>query len=225
MYIVLATLGLLIHQESTLELPVKVSKSASIACFLKSGDGGGTAIHLGERFSISWFLTSLHEVEGENTFEISWFEDFGLDSSFSKNKAGSIPGGIIVAKDKDADLALLRFDNSRYPIPVPKIPKLGQFLPPKIPVWSVGCDKGFPTIEATQLTGKKLFRTPNGQAFHWETRDGTKPGRSGGPLINEKGEWIGLCHGVQNGKGYYTHAIEIRAFLVKNQLGWALGAE
>ncbi len=225
MNIVISALSLLIAQLQPLELPPNVSKAASIACFLKAGEGGGSAIHLGERFSVSWFLTSLHEVEGENSFEISCFEEFSLNTDSSKIKTGTITGGVLVARDKDSDLALLRFDNSRIPIMVPKVPKLGQFLPPKVPVWSVGCEKGYPTIEATQLTGKKLFRTPNGQAFHWETKDGTKPGRSGGPLINEKGEWIGLCHGVQNGKGYYTHAIEIRAFLVKNQLGWVMGTD
>jgi len=185
-----------------LEIPPEVSRSASIACFLKAGEGGGTAIHLGQRSSVAWFLTSRHEIVGESSFEISWFDPFVIGENSSKDKTGTLAGGKVVSTDPSSDLALIQFDNLRYPIPNPKVPKLDQYIPPRVPVWSVGCEKGYPTIEGTKLLGKKLLKTADGNAFHWETEGGTVPGRSGGPLINAKGEWIGLCHGVQTEKGF-----------------------
>lgn len=215
----------LISLGQPLEIPPEVTKSATIACFLKAGEGGGTAIHLGQRASIAWFLTSRHEIVGESTFEISWFEPFTLGENSSKTKSGTLTGGRVAATEPSSDLALIQFENLRYPIPNPKVPKLDQYLAPRVPVWSVGCEKGYPTIESTKLLGKKLLKTADGNAFHWETESGTVPGRSGGPLFNLKGEWIGLCHGVQNGKGFYTHNLEIRAFLQKNNLSWVFGAD
>ena len=215
----------MLSQNQLLEIPPEVSRSASIACFLKAGEGGGTAIHLGQRSSVAWFLTSRHEIVGESSFEISWFDSFALGENANKSKTGTLNGGRVVATDPSSDLALIQFDNLRYPIPNPKIPKLEQYLPPRVQVWSVGCEKGYPTIESTKLMGKKLLKTADGNAFHWETEAGTVPGRSGGPLLNAKGEWIGLCHGVQNGKGFYTHHLEIRAFLQKNNLAWVFGTD
>jgi S1-C subfamily serine protease len=45
-------------------------------------------------------------------------------------------------------------------------------------------------------------------------------GRSGGPLIDQRGFVIGICSGTSDGKGYFTHTHEIHRFLKQNAFDW-----
>lgn len=211
---------LLVAGQGGTVIPYEVIKYAGNTCYLRVGEGGGSGVIMGQKGPTSYILTSAHQILDENSIQISWFKPFSLDGEVSKKPGGPPAFGYLYGKKEPiSDLALLAVDIKEMSWDRVKIPKKDTYVNPRSVVYSVGCEEEYPTIKITQLLGRKLFSTiANEYAFHWETRDITKPGRSGGPLFGPKGELLGICHGYQGDRGFYTHHLEILAFLKKNNL-------
>ena len=220
MNIVIAAGVLLVAAQADSQVPYDVTRYAANTCFLRIGEGGGSGVILGQRGQKLYILTSAHQILSEESILVSWFKPFGLQEMESKKPVGPPVSGMIFGeKDLVADLALITVESKELFLDKVKMAKKEAYVRPRSLVYSVGCEQGFPTIEVTQLIGRKLFSTiPNEFAFHWETVDITKPGRSGGPLFSAKGELLGVCHGYKENRGFYTHHLEILAFLKRNNI-------
>jgi S1-C subfamily serine protease len=127
------------------------------------------------------------------------------------------------------DLAVLRLPAGKrtwraVPLAPAEIPDLVKNTHPERG-WAIGCDDGKdPLLEAVPVTGARLIRRKDGEknAFFWESAGKIVAGRSGGPLLDEKGRLIGICSGMQKDSSYYTHSFEIASALKLNGLKWLL---
>lgn len=101
-------------------------------------------------------------------------------------------------------------------IPLPKPfdrPKVMQ-LP--LPALSIGCDYGaLPTAKAETIRARKLVKRQSELtgAFFWQVDSPPVQGRSGGPLLDRKGQLIGICVASRENLGYFLHLDEIHAHL------------
>ena len=137
----------------------------------------------------------------------------------------------VVERWPDSDLALLRF-TVREGEKIPQLPLAGPGQRPKtypVPVWTVGLSDvpgvAAPTkavtVRVDRVGAKQAIHPPGrGLTFYWETDQPPESGRSGGPLLDEKGRVIGLCEAARGSHGYYTHLDEILAALKKGGYGW-----
>jgi hypothetical protein len=86
---------------------------------------------------------------------------------------------------------------------------------------AVGCSDGAaPTGLIDKTVGNKRIRREGkqGTARFWEVNREYKEGRSGGPLLDAHGHLLGMLSGTSNGRSYFCHVEEIRAFLQKEGL-------
>lgn len=184
----------------------------------------GSGVVLRQKGAFVYVLTANHLVEKTERLEV------GLFSAKSYPKPEHVATSVeVLARSKDADLALLRLTvrnpvSARLPIcPAKLVPTEKEF-----PVLTVGCDDGLaPTCRLDAVRDKKRIRKPgeNGAALVWEAAAEPAKGRSGGPLIDRRGQVIGLCSGRSDGKGYYCHLDEICRFFKQNGFSWLLEEE
>lgn len=121
-----------------------------------------------------------------------------------------------MAIDKDKDLALLRMDIGLSPAVVPIASSSNDRK-----AYSIGYDQmTWPAVKAKatiSATGSRVT----------ETLEPPVPGRSGGGLINEKGELIGICQGidVRTNRGVYASLTCIHRFLSECKHEWLIQGE
>ncbi len=166
-----------------------------------------------------YLLTAEHVVAGAERLEVSTFSAASYprpdNTYFSAD---------VVTKRKDQDVALLRLP-TRDPMPGSL-----RICPPglvprekTVPVMSVGCSNGeAPTCLIDRVLGSKRVRKEagGGVSLVWELSRQHAPGRSGGPLLDKRGDLIGVCSGTTPEKGYYCHIDEIHAWLKKSGYAW-----
>ena len=126
----------------------------------------------------------------------------------------------VLNADDRSDLAILRAPvGPSFEVTVAKLADLAE---PEY-AYSSGCvGRSPPKIYTEQilradnlairLLGKKTER------FMWETLRPQESGRSGGPLLNDKGFLLGIALGKSGGKGYYAHLREISKYFIDNGL-------
>ena len=121
----------------------------------------------------------------------------------------------VVAELVRADLALLRvkvgkkIGNSpiRIAAASDELPKFG---------YSVGCGSGrSPSLLGERILSEGQIRPENSEmrARMWTTERPQEGGRSGGALLNAKGELLGIASKANDDGGYYSHIEEIRTLL------------
>lgn len=137
---------------------------------------------------------------------------------YVKTDSGQQYSGQVIAGDRSNDLALIRLQNSGN-LPVVPLASSG-FTDLGQSVCAIGSPFGQPGV-VTQ--GKLVKILPNGDLQSDVT---LKPGNSGGPLVNSRGEMIGINKGVARSSSgsedrdrisYATSAAIAKGFIQQNQ--------
>jgi hypothetical protein len=175
----------------------------------------GTGIIIRQSGAWVYVLTAAHLTARAETVEVCLF---------SNKSEKTVKRARVVARGKETDVALLRFELREQTVttiplgPPDSDPKDNDF-----PALLTSCAEGTPTL-VEEVVRKKSVRKPNATEAKqmWEV-DGTPPkGRSGGPLIDRHGHVLGLGSGAGGDKGYYTHIDDIRDCLRENGFRWLL---
>ena len=155
-------------------------KALAATVYLEMHDSTGTTLSFGSGFFVkpNQIATNFHVIEGA---EQGTAKLVGKDTTYNIED--------IVATDKDNDLAILKV--TAYGVP-PLL--LGDSDTVKIgaPVYVAGNPKG---LEGTFSDGL-IGRRESGHKEHLQMTAPISPGSSGGPVLNSKGEVIGISVSV-----------------------------
>jgi S1-C subfamily serine protease len=173
----------------------------------------GSGVFIGGKDKSSFVLTASHLLERGDRLEIS---TFSMNSYPDPEKVYGKAEVVALTKDM-RDLALIRLTVESAPraslaLCSPQLlPKVKEF-----DALSVGCGvAAAPLCLVEKIKDAKQIRRGDKMkpALCWEAASEQSPGRSGGPLLDRHGRIIGVASGVNDGKGYYTHANEIHRWL------------
>jgi hypothetical protein len=191
--------------------------TATVRIANKAGGAEGSGVLLKRTGAVVYVLTANHVVDGAKRVDVTTF------SAESHPKGAAVyRGAEVIAQSAEADLAVVRLTTrdempgSVAVCPPSRLPGGKDFV-----ALSVGCGGGkAPACLLEDVKGKRKVRKPGADTavLCWEAARAPAKGRSGGPLLDRRGELIGIDSGAGDGKGYYTHAEEIHTFLRRNGL-------
>jgi hypothetical protein len=189
-----------------------VTATVRITC---AGATGSGAVIARDRGLFVYVLTAHHVVARNDSVAV---ETFSVDSYPMPARTYK---GEVVARSKEKDLALVRVTTGDKPpgsvsvCPPQSVPAAKEAFP----ALAVGCAEGeAPRCRIEKVKSKKQIKRPGvtDAIWAWEVAEAPRQGRSGGPLLDVKGNLIGVCSGVGDGNGYYCHLDEIVHFLKAN---------
>jgi hypothetical protein len=186
----------------------------------KNGDSGfGVLLKSGD------ILTAAHLVEGTEAVDVHVFDakSYPKPTRILKSLPVTARG-----RDRQPDLALVSLDlyKDYYKGGVdvcalknvpPKDKKFGKFV-----ALAAGCGREEePTLRQLSVLDAGSFIIPKEKraGYYFRTAEKSVKGESGGPLINAKGQLIGICSGTTRENGYFCHLEDIHPFLKKEGLG------
>ncbi len=126
--------------------------------------------------------------------------------------------GWVIATDRQRDLALVRLENVKGRLPtLPLADREGIQVGQR--VFAIGSPFG---LSGTYTTGILSRIAPNGDL---QTDAAINPGNSGGPLLNSRGELIGVNRAILSpgplggniGIGFATSVLQAREFIAQNR--------
>lgn len=185
----------------------------TVASAVSAGHGSGVVIGVKDGFA--YLLTAAHVTRYEDA-NVRFF----TQQSYPKDAWWAAESKVIKKWEGDLDLALIQFKLGAQEVPVIPLAPIGKR--PKqfpAPAFSIGAAQGvMPTLEAESILAKRFVRSTKEKEggeglFFWETTRPSRPGRSGGPLLDWDGRVIGICSATQSGRGYFVHIDEIHAAL------------
>ncbi|MHB1426397.1 MAG: S1 family peptidase [Gemmataceae bacterium] len=197
--------------------------AATVRVANRSQHTEGTGVVIGFDKEGIYVLTAAHMVLNSDRFEISTFSESSYPRALKSYEKVEL-----LAKTLDIrDLALIRLPTEdRPPAVMPFCPRDQLPTGKNFEALSVGCGSGMiPLCMLEYVLREKRFSRPplRDSARLWETAIGQVPGRSGGPLLNKRGELIGLASGESEGKGYYCHVAEIHSWLKESKHAFLVG--
>jgi S1-C subfamily serine protease len=178
---------------------VRISDAVGAVVLVLSGDGHGSGVLIS---SDGYVLTDAHVVGSDKYVKIRWSD--GLEGL-----------GEVVRSDKRRDVALIKTDpRGRSPLPLRT-----QAPDPGATVFAIGAPED-PKLQSTVTRGVVSASNRIVDGFSFIQSDVTvNPGNSGGPLLDEKGEVLGLTDWkLQTGDGatglnFFTPIGDALAFL------------
>ncbi len=198
------------------------SVAATVRIVNRDNLSEGTGVILGHDDKGIYVLTANHLITRNARFDVSTYSEKTYPKVLNKYQEVKV-----LAQSRDVrDLALIRLDTQDRPparapfCPMRQLPGRGTFE-----AMSVGCGaRAAPICLVENIIKEKRINRPPGRdtARFWVAAIAQMPGRSGGPLLNKRGELIGLASGASEGKGYYTHSAEIQAWLKEVKFAFLL---
>jgi S1-C subfamily serine protease len=180
----------------------------------------GTGVLLGKSGTTAYVLTAAHVVAGAEEVEVHAYtkDDFPKPRAYKSAM-------VIGRRPENRDLALVRIPNFTADVKtLPIATNADGGTEKKISAISVGCpDFKRPALcsETIQVVRTvKLGQTAT--VKYWQSDRRPELGESGGPLVNAKGQLLGICSGCQGDHGYYCHIEDLREFLRSSGLNWVL---
>jgi S1-C subfamily serine protease len=193
-----------------------VMATVQIRALPQMAEGSGALI--GKSGPFVYVLTAQHLVKRAERLEITVFPK---DSS-PEPRTVYRSAKVVAEMEGLADLALVRLTTTDdMPAFLRVCPQTKvQKLPGK--VLAVGCEEGKkPAGLLEDVARKKLARRDDETLVSfWEVDHKHAPGRSGGPLVDQRGYLVGVCSGSNRDKSYFTHVVEIHGFLKRNGFRW-----
>lgn len=174
----------------------------------------GSGVIVAAKKPFVYAITAQHIVGSARSLKVQTF------SEDSYPKASEEFVATVLATSATADLALIRYVSASVsPRPLP-IAGERTYVNNSFLAFSAGCsDASPPTCVSDNVTRRlQVRREDRTIATMWETQNGSTVGRSGGPLLDERGSIVGIASGVSEGKGYYTHLSAIHRFVSVNGL-------
>lgn len=204
--------------------------SVSVKISVNGSSGSGTICYYDSKTGLAYVISCGHLLNGDGAYDpiktktkakiILWYQNetkldvpktYDAEFLFWSNKRGE-------------DVSLLVFKCDWTPNYCP-ISSEACFKPtPNLVLNSMGCDGGREVaryeVRFAEFTKEDLITKLNSP----------RPGRSGGGLITNEGELVGVCWGTTDvtsggGVGFFTPLSAIEKVFVKNQHGWLVGVK
>jgi S1-C subfamily serine protease len=175
----------------------------------------GSGVIVGRKGRFAYVLTAAHIVGKASRLKVATFSM----ASYPRPQDVYATAEVLAVSGDIRDLALLR-----VPVGHDKVGKLvlcPRTLVPEqadFPALTVGCSAGAaPTCQVEKVLARKRIKrdAKAGTGLFWEVGREYQQGRSGGALIDARGHVLGILSGTSEGRSYFCHAEEIRAFLNK----------
>lgn len=186
----------------------------------ESTDGVGSGVILAQTQGSIYVLTAAHVVDDSQHLEIHCF------SGSSSKPTREFSTVSVLATNSVNDLAMLQVTTDNE-LPVNKIeiaPSGSRTSDEAVFVTTFGCSDGKAPSELVGSAKPASIRQNEGGPVRlvWEFNRSSDHGRSGGPMLDEKSDLIGIASGVAGKKSYFAHLSALRKFLVDNDLQWIL---
>lgn len=218
--------NLLIPEEQRDEKYVKFLQ-VSVKVSVAGASGSGTICHFDDESGWAYVVSCGHLWNGNKKYDPEKPEKASITVWYQNGKKLESPRtyeaeGLFWSNDRGYDVSLLRFKPDWRPDHAPFArhfhEEKGRTLN------SMGCDGGKEVaryeVQFTEINGKDLMAV----------RNSPRPGRSGGGLITNDGEIVGICWGSSDittgdGQGYFTPLDSIRKVFSSNEHEWLLNVQ
>lgn len=218
--------NLLIPQEQRDEKYVRFLQ-VSVKVSVAGASGSGTICHFDESSGWAYVVSCGHLWNGNKKYDPSSPEKARVTVWYHGGKKLESPKnydaeGLFWSNERGYDVSLLRFK----PDWKPECASFGRHFHKQkdLVLNSMGCDGGKEVaryeVHFLEMNGKDLLCVKNSP----------RPGRSGGGLITNEGEIVGVCWGSSdintgNGLGYFTPLESIKKVFFNNDHAWLMSVK
>jgi protein-disulfide isomerase len=212
-------------EEADTETFSKQLQASAIAATVRVVNGDrnsvGSGVIVSARPPFVYVLTAHHVIAGAKTIEVDLFS-----SLFYPRPSQRLLDAHVIATSPRIDAALLRLTSKQAGLAAVQLSRQSagsNQLP--FSALGAGCTiEGAPTCQVERVIASKMVRREAKQdaSLVWEVQSESAKGRSGGPLFDSEGRLIGIASGRSEGRGYYSHIVEIQKFLSDSSARWAL---